>query len=314
MSKTGIDISTYQKNINYNEAIKHIDFCIIRVGYGVSYLPDSQRDKEFDNHYNGFKGRLPIGAYYCAYGTSYDTGRKEAENCLAYMGDKTFELPIYYDMEENRNTKDAGQGFVDRIREAGLRAGIYASTSFYKSKGLEDINCDSVWIAQYGANTGEIPSSKPSVFYNIWQYTSKGYVEGIGNDIDMDITDENAPEPQPTPEPSYSYTQFVKDIQIAEGQTGKWIDGIAGSRTLELTPTISRYKNRTDACVKPVQKYLYYLGYTEVGNADGIAGSKFEKAVKHYQQDNNCYVDGELTAHNRTWKKILKIIKKKRFL
>ena len=116
------------------------------------------------------------------------------------------------------------------------------------------------------------------------------------------------PIPTPSPEPSYSYIQFVKDVQIAEGQTGKWIDGIAGSRTLELTPTISRYKNRTNACVKPVQKYLYYLGYTEVGNADGIAGAKFEKAVKRYQQDNNCYVDGELTAHNRTWKKLLKII------
>ena len=120
--------------------------------------------------------------------------------------------------------------------------------------------------------------------------------------------DGGQPTPTPSPEPSYSYIQFVKDVQVAEGQTGKWIDGIAGSRTLELTPTISRYKNRTNACVKPVQKYLYYLGYTEVGNADGIAGAKFEKAVKRYQQDNNCYVDGELTAHNRTWEKLLKII------
>lgn len=227
MSKIGSDISTYQKNINYDEAINHIDFCIIRVGYGVQYLPQNQRDSEFDNHYNGFKGKLPLGAYYYAYATDYDTGRKEAENCLLYMGDKTFELPIYYDMEEGRNTKEAGQGFVDRIREAGLKAGIYASTSFYKAKDLAEINCDSVWIAQYGSNTGEIPSSKPSVFYNIWQYTSKGYVEGIGNNIDMDITDENAPTPEPTPEPSYSYTDFVKDIQRAEGQTGKWIDGLA---------------------------------------------------------------------------------------
>lgn len=119
--------------------------------------------------------------------------------------------------------------------------------------------------------------------------------------------DGGQPTPTPSPEPSYSYIQFVKDVQIAEGQTGKWIDGIAGSRTLELTPTISRYKNRTNACVKPVQKYLYYLGYKDVGRADGIAGVKFDTAVKQFQRDNNCYVDGELTAHNRTWKKLLKI-------
>ena len=248
MSKIGIDIRKKKKNINYDEACKHIDFCIIRVGYGVSYLPDSQRD-----------------TYYYAYGTDYDTGRKEAENCLSYMGDKQFEMPIYYDMEENRNTKEAGQGFVDRIREAGLKAGIYASSSFYRSKDLGSINCDSVWIAQYGSNNGNIPTSKPTIPFDLWQYTSKGYVEGIGSNIDMDIMEKDVPTSQPnnnSSESSYSYKQFVKDIQIAEGQTGKWIDGIAGNRTLELTPTISRYKNDRNACVKPVQKYLYYLGYS----------------------------------------------------
>ena len=83
--------------------------------------------------------------------------------------------------------------------------------------------------------------------------------------------------------------------------------GLHGNRTLELTPTISRYKNRKNACVKPVQKYLYSIGYTEVGDADGIAGAKFENAVKHFQRDNGCVADGEMTARNKTWKKILKI-------
>ena len=119
--------------------------------------------------------------------------------------------------------------------------------------------------------------------------------------------DGGQPTPTPSPEPSYSYIQFVKDVQVAEGQTGKWIDGIAGSRTLELTPTISRYKNRTNACVKPVQKYLYYLGYKDVGRADGIAGVKFDTAVKQFQRDNGCVVDGELTSKKKTWKKLLKI-------
>lgn len=82
---------------------------------------------------------------------------------------------------------------------------------------------------------------------------------------------------------------------------------LLGKRTLELTPTISRYKNDRNPCVEPVQKYLYFLGYTDVGKDDGIAGEKFEKAVKQFQADNDCVVDGELTAHNKTWKKLLKI-------
>lgn len=236
MSKIGIDISTYQKNINYDEAKKHIAFCIIRAGYGVQYLPNSQRDGQFDNHYNGFKGKVPLGVYYYAYGTSYDTGRKEAENCLKYMGDKKFELPIYYDMEENRNTKEAGQGFVDRIREAGLKAGIYASSSFYKSKDLGSINCDSVWIAQYGSNNGNIPSSKPSIHYDIWQYTSKGYVEGIGNNIDMDITEKDVPTNQNNNNSSEKPSGNDKIKQVQKWlndnyHTGIAVDGFYGLQT-----------------------------------------------------------------------------------
>lgn len=114
-------------------------------------------------------------------------------------------------------------------------------------------------------------------------------------------------QPQPTPVPGYTFEQFVKDVQVAEGQTGKWIDGIVGEKTLALTPTISRYKNNRHAVIRPVQKYLYSLGYTEVGDADGMAGSKFEQAVKHYQRDNGCVQDGEITAHNKTWKKLLRL-------
>ena len=106
---------------------------------------------------------------------------------------------------------------------------------------------------------------------------------------------------------SYSYKQFVKDIQKAEGQTGKWVDGIAGPKTLELTPTVSATENRTNAVVKPIQKYLYSLGYTEVGKADGIAGEHFTEAVKHFQKDNGCVQDGVITAKAKTWKKLLKL-------
>lgn len=189
--KYGIDISDYQSGVNYDEVAKNVNFAILKVGYGVSYMPDEQRDSELDNHYNGLKGKIPLGAYYYAYGTDYDSGRKEAENCLAYMGEKKFELPIYYDMEESRNTKEAGQGFVDRIREAGLKCGIYCSISFYYDKGLANVNNDSKWIAMYGSNDGNIPSEPPSTDYDIWQYTSAGYVGGLEGRIDMNIADDS---------------------------------------------------------------------------------------------------------------------------
>ena len=95
---------------------------------------------------------------------------------------------------------------------------------------------------------------------------------------------------------------FIRELQAAIGATE---DGIAGPETLSKTPTLSAYINAKHPAVKPVQAWLYSLGYQEVGTADGIAGPKFTAAVAHFQQDNGCVVDGEITARNKTWRKLL---------
>ena len=103
-------------------------------------------------------------------------------------------------------------------------------------------------------------------------------------------------------EKSYTHKQFVMDVQKACGAS---VDGVAGPETLSKTVTLSATKNRTHAAVKAVQKKLAALGYTQVGNADGIAGAKFDLAVKAFQKDNGCWVDGEITAQKQTWRKLL---------
>lgn len=100
----------------------------------------------------------------------------------------------------------------------------------------------------------------------------------------------------------YSLKQFIEDVQHV---TGSQVDGIAGKETIGNTPTVSAKINRTHPVVKFVQKRLYALGYKEIGEDDGIAGAKFTKAVKHFQKDNNCWVDGEITAKNWTWRLLL---------
>lgn len=100
----------------------------------------------------------------------------------------------------------------------------------------------------------------------------------------------------------YSLKQFIEDVQKA---CGAEVDGIAGPETISKTVTLSASKNRKHAAVEAVQKRLYALGYEVVGEADGIAGSKFEAAVIEFQEDNKCWVDGEITARNATWKHLL---------
>lgn len=101
---------------------------------------------------------------------------------------------------------------------------------------------------------------------------------------------------------TYSKKDFIKDIQAAFGVT---VDGIAGPKTLNATVTLSAVLNRKHRAVEAVQKRLCALGYPSVGKIDGIAGPKFTKAVKEFQKKNGCVVDGEITARDRTWKKLL---------
>lgn len=110
--------------------------------------------------------------------------------------------------------------------------------------------------------------------------------------------------PQTTPS-YYPLKTFVKDVQKACGAA---VDGIPGPETLSKTVTVSAKKNRTHHVVRLIQKRLYVLGYVEVGEPDGIAGPKFTSAVAHFQQDNGCVVDGEITARNKTWRKLLGMV------
>lgn len=101
----------------------------------------------------------------------------------------------------------------------------------------------------------------------------------------------------------YERTQFITDVQYAIGTEA---DGKAGTETLKKTVTVSKDINRKHMVVEPIQKRLNSLGY-DCGVADGVAGAKFESAVKRFQKDNGCIPDGIITARNKTWKCLLGI-------
>ena len=101
--------------------------------------------------------------------------------------------------------------------------------------------------------------------------------------------------------PTYSREDFIQEVQEL---TGAKVDRDAGPETLSKTVTVSMTKNRNHLVVWAIQKYLNALGY-DCGTPDGIAGPKFDEAVKAYQRDHGCVVDGELTAGKGTWKSLL---------
>ena len=100
---------------------------------------------------------------------------------------------------------------------------------------------------------------------------------------------------------AYTKDDFIRDIQNAAGVA---IDGVAGPTTLRNTVSLSKSKNRTSRLVLPVQKRLKALGYYK-GIFDGIAGNRFDEAVRAYQVAIGNNVDGEITAGQRTWRHLL---------
>ena len=107
---------------------------------------------------------------------------------------------------------------------------------------------------------------------------------------------------------SYSLTDFIKEVQTIVGlsPTGK-----ANTTLLNKTVTISAKVNNKHKLVKPIQKRLTAMGYrcfTAGTNPDGIAGPRFTEAVNNLQKTWTKNPDGEITAKNKTWKKLLGMI------
>ena len=74
------------------------------------------------------------------------------------------------------------EAFCRTITNAGYKAGVYASRNWYnnnlKAERLEDYY---IWMAEYRST----PLSQG--YYNMWQYTSKGQIDGIKGNVDLNI-------------------------------------------------------------------------------------------------------------------------------
>lgn len=187
--KKGIDVSYCQGNINFSKINKNqVQFVIIRSSFGWEA---NQKDSCFERNYEGFKKlKIPVGAYHYSYAKTVDQAVKEAKYCLECIKGKSFDLPVFIDMEEasqaavgRRTCTDIAKAFIQTMEKAGYRSGIYTNPNWlenylYKGEIVGKVN---LWLAQWG-------SSKPYCDCMIWQYDvgKKGAISGINADIDLD--------------------------------------------------------------------------------------------------------------------------------
>lgn len=172
----GVDLSTWQTNVDY-QALKDmgVEFAILRTGYGKDA---GQKDDMFEEHYRGCKEvGIKVGAYLYSYCTAIENAEKEAYNCLSHIEGKDFDLPIYYDLENEKTVGQLGKEaiteiairFCNVIRSAGYRAGVYANLNWFNNYidvwKLKERNI-SIWLAQWN---NEITADFD---VDIWQNTN----------------------------------------------------------------------------------------------------------------------------------------------
>lgn len=195
-AKTGIDVSKYQGNIDWNAVKKSgISYAFIRVGlrgYGTGEI--LQDEYCLKNLEGATKAGMDIGVYFFSQAISKAEAIEEAEFVLKQIEGYDISYPIVFDMEEiasdTSRTKDltAAQitditiAFCERIKQAGHTPMIYGNIDWMiEHIELERLTEYDKWFAQY--------FNKPFFPYEfqMWQYTNKGKVDGIKGEVDLNL-------------------------------------------------------------------------------------------------------------------------------
>lgn len=187
MAIKGIDVSVWQGNIDFGKVkVSGINFVIIRAGYG-----NGNKDKWFDENYRKAKAAgLHIGAYWYSYATSADGAKQEAQSCAKVLSGKQLDYPVYFDIEEKSQLSRGKDfcsslitAFCTELERLGYYAGFYTSLSSLNSVISDAVKKRfTVWVAQWSSKCSY------SGIYGVWQYSSKGKVNGISGNVDMDYS------------------------------------------------------------------------------------------------------------------------------
>ena len=223
----GMDVSEFQGAIHFDNTKKAgIEFAIARAGYGKAVAFPWQYDNKFQDYYtNAKRAGMPIGAYWYTYATNVVEAEQEAESFLGALKGKTFEMPVFIDVEDaslptsKATLTEIVRTFCQYVEDAGYYIGIYASLSWLENRlDMSKLKDFDVWVAQWN-DTCDYAGN-----YGMWQYTSNGSVNGVPSDrVDLD----------------YAYIDYPSVIKGAglngfskdDGTTG---DAVDVKKTLEM--------------------------------------------------------------------------------
>lgn len=187
----GIDISSWQgSNVDFKRVKNSgVEFVILRAGGSDGkFFTDPTY---YHNYEMAKKEGLHIGAYYIVGKNckSAESGLFDAQRFEQIIKNTRLDYPVYIDFElPDRSNKqgntDACFTFCNYMELCGYYAGIYASDiSGFKDRLYSDqLTMFDKWVARYGGEPSYITK------YGIWQFTSKGQIDGINGNVDVDVS------------------------------------------------------------------------------------------------------------------------------
>ena len=190
----GIDVSKYQGNINWN-AVKNagVEFAMIRAGYRGSTQGQIYEDPYFQSNItNAIAAGVSVGVYFFSQAISDAEAAEEALWVVNRISPYYVTYPVAIDTEYLSGARanalsasartSAVKTFAQTVQNAGYNPIIYANKNWLLNNlHMSDLTSYDTWLAHYTSVT-DYPLP-----YAIWQYTSKGRVDGINGNVDLNV-------------------------------------------------------------------------------------------------------------------------------
>lgn len=205
--KRGIDVSTYQGDINWAKVkADGIDFAIIKATQGRSVSNPSMRnftDSKFaQNIVNANRNGIRIGVYHYLTAWNVSEAMQEAEYFLSVIAPykAIIDLWAVVDVEDSRSPQDKSlmaqivNTFCSRVDAEGYRPMVYTNPDWLTNK-LGNVSHWDLWLALW-RNKANVPKADKYPNLRVWQWGSET-VDGIAGKVDANymISDVEVKEP-----------------------------------------------------------------------------------------------------------------------
>lgn len=196
-SHAGIDVSKYQGDIDW-EAVREdgIEYAFIRLGIRGYESGKIVLDEFYDDNMKGANSAgVKAGVYFFTQAVNVEEAKEEADFVIQNLADYDVACPVVFDVERIAGGKGRADqiskeertavtiAFCEAVKAAGYTPMIYGNVvCFTQMLDMTQLNDYEKWYAFY--------DDYMYMPYDVscWQYTEKGRVNGISNNVDLNIS------------------------------------------------------------------------------------------------------------------------------